>query len=352
MNPFTHQLEAGDEIAMPGAPSKTYRVQYVNYTRAYCLPTYRVPVNVGGQVVDGEVTGPGINLAPDAHVTVIRDIRKHNGHNGTVNGTYTQTQTSKTPKEQTTMTTANTQTSTPTNTPTNDASLTARRRKAMNDAITGASNEARKLGTRKAKEDQEQVAPAVTPAAPARKSSQASTTTSSAPSPAPKPRLGCPRGADIDKVGLDCSGSGIEVPPHRYFSPGLDARFKGWMLKIERGVMGLKELPAVVRESYEWAPVLGVGEDGQPTEEVQGYVALQNYKGEDNPRYIELLAEGRVVVGGQEATDEATVKAPVKAPKAKAIEVKAEGQGRGQGRGRGRGRKAKDEAKAETLTVQ
>lgn len=333
MNPFTHQLEAGDEIAIPGEPNKTYRVEYVNFSRAYCLPTYKVPVNIGNRTVDGEVTGPGINLAPMAAVTIIRDIRKQNTN-----------QTSSNNERTTTMTTKTTKTTTPTTT--EPADLTARRRKAMNDAIKGTSSEVRKLGTKKATDGQEQVTPAQTPAkartkatdpvlgplvaraeaaAAARKSqpkAEAGATVST-PASAPQPRLGCPRGADIDKVGLDCSGSGIEVPPHRYFSPGLDARFKGWMLKVERGVMGLDELPATVRASYDWSPVLSVDDAGQPTDEVQGWVAHQNYKGEDNPRYIELMAEGRV--GAQEKPKEEAKQA------AKAT-------------ARGRGRKVKDEA--------
>jgi hypothetical protein len=125
------------------------------------------------------------------------------------------------------------------------------------------------------------------------------------PTTTPTPRIGNPRGADISHVGLCCSGSGNQVPPHRYFQPGMDARFKGWMLKL-------------VRKSYAWEAV--ADEAGQ----VQGVISALNYKGEDNPRYIEVLAEGRILgpvdsLGRLKATKGMEVEAEVTkaAPKAR-----------------------------------
>lgn len=37
-----------------------------------------------------------------------------------------------------------------------------------------------------------------------------------------------------------------------YFYPGHDARFKGWLLKIERAKMEVKDLPESVQKEYTW----------------------------------------------------------------------------------------------------
>lgn len=60
-----------------------------------------------------------------------------------------------------------------------------------------------------------------------------------------------------------------------YFVPGHDARFKGWMLKIERGKAKKNELltPAVIAQ-YKWAKVAGGGER-----------TTTNYKGEAHTGY-------------------------------------------------------------------
>lgn len=37
-----------------------------------------------------------------------------------------------------------------------------------------------------------------------------------------------------------------------FFLPGHDARFKGWLLKIERGTMEVKDLPPSIQKEYKW----------------------------------------------------------------------------------------------------
>lgn len=61
-----------------------------------------------------------------------------------------------------------------------------------------------------------------------------------------------------------------------YFIPGHDARFKGWLLKIERGQAKREELmsPEVVA-AYKWVKSSWTG----------GYKPTKNYKGEDHAGY-------------------------------------------------------------------
>ena len=66
-------------------------------------------------------------------------------------------------------------------------------------------------------------------------------------------------------------GCGEQVGGH--FAQGHDARFKGWMLKIERGHMAVKDLPSVVQKSYEFK------------KKGDGYVTTTNYKGEEHSGY-------------------------------------------------------------------
>lgn len=58
-----------------------------------------------------------------------------------------------------------------------------------------------------------------------------------------------------------------------HFVPGHDARFKGWMIKIERGLMSPDELKKSVREAYRWV------------KRGDGYMATTTYKGEPNKGY-------------------------------------------------------------------
>lgn len=57
------------------------------------------------------------------------------------------------------------------------------------------------------------------------------------------------------------------------FAQGHDARFKGWLLKIERGQMQVKELPARVQKAYEWK------------KKGEGMIPTLNYKGEKHTGY-------------------------------------------------------------------
>ncbi len=75
-------------------------------------------------------------------------------------------------------------------------------------------------------------------------------------------------------------GCGEQVTGH--FAQGHDARFKGWLLKVERGEMKVEELNGVVRKSYQWAKVKRSG--------VDGFIPTTNYKGEKWQGF--LLADG------------------------------------------------------------
>lgn len=58
-----------------------------------------------------------------------------------------------------------------------------------------------------------------------------------------------------------------------YFAQGHDARFKGWMIKVERGTMAVKDLPPVVQKSNTFV------------KRGEGYVTTKNYKGEAHKGY-------------------------------------------------------------------
>jgi len=55
-----------------------------------------------------------------------------------------------------------------------------------------------------------------------------------------------------------------------HFVPGHDAKFKGWLLKIERGQMKVEELAPSVQTAYKW----------KKTPDGKGFYPLTNYKGE------------------------------------------------------------------------
>lgn len=66
-------------------------------------------------------------------------------------------------------------------------------------------------------------------------------------------------------------GCGEEVTGS--FAQGHDARFKSWLLKVERGQMAVKELPKSVQAGYEWK------------KKGDGYIPTKNYKGEAHKGY-------------------------------------------------------------------
>jgi hypothetical protein len=66
-------------------------------------------------------------------------------------------------------------------------------------------------------------------------------------------------------------GCGEETMGHFY--TGHDARFKAWMVKIERGVMQIEELPKALQKAYEFK------------KRGPGFVTTTNYKGEKHSGY-------------------------------------------------------------------
>lgn len=63
-----------------------------------------------------------------------------------------------------------------------------------------------------------------------------------------------------------------------YFVPGHDARFKAWMVKIERGKMEVKDLPKPVQKAFDFKKTK------------TGYVTTHNYKGEPHKGYDKASA--------------------------------------------------------------
>lgn len=66
-------------------------------------------------------------------------------------------------------------------------------------------------------------------------------------------------------------GCGEQVAAN--FAQGHDARFKSWMVKVERGEMKVEDLPKVVQKSYEFK------------KKGAGFVTTTNYKGEKHTGY-------------------------------------------------------------------
>lgn len=83
------------------------------------------------------------------------------------------------------------------------------------------------------------------------------------------------RKAKAEKVVKPCRcGCGGQTTA--FFVPGHDARFKGWMLSVEKGTKEIKDLPASVQKEYKF------------TKRGKGYVPDKNYKGEP---YVPYLSE-------------------------------------------------------------
>ena len=59
-----------------------------------------------------------------------------------------------------------------------------------------------------------------------------------------------------------------------FFVPGHDARFKGWLVKVEKGEKKVSDLPESVQKGYKWVKK-GVGA-----------VPTLNYKGEAHTGYV------------------------------------------------------------------
>lgn len=277
MNPKTYQLEKGDIILVPGEGTRPHVVEYSNYSRAYCLPLMTRQGD-DGRVYD--VIGPGVNIAPDSVVTVLQDSRK------SANGSITDNLKSHPNYKACTIHPSTSDTTNRTNSTMQTQTTTPTPARRSTKAMTNGSGTTIKVPVDMATPNQRTVMTR------AQRANRMETLT---PATIPAPRVGCPRGSDISHVGLSCDGSGAQVPPHRYFTPGMDARFKGWMLKLERGGMKLADLPEVVRKSYQWEGVSELDETGNPNGIIQGVIGTTNYKGDDNPRYIELMAEGRTL---------------------------------------------------------
>ena len=70
-----------------------------------------------------------------------------------------------------------------------------------------------------------------------------------------------------------CTHEGQPVMVAGYFAQGHDARFKSWMIKIERGEMKVTDLPEVVQQAYKFV------------KKGDGFVTTKNYKGEAHTGY-------------------------------------------------------------------
>ena len=71
-----------------------------------------------------------------------------------------------------------------------------------------------------------------------------------------------------------CKCGGAAVTGGHFF-PGHDARFKGWLLAVERGQKKVEELPEAVRTAYKW----------KKTPDGKGFMPTLNYKGEPHAGY-------------------------------------------------------------------
>lgn len=59
-----------------------------------------------------------------------------------------------------------------------------------------------------------------------------------------------------------------------FFVPGHDARFKGWLMKVEKGEKKVAELPEAVQKGYKWI------------KRGKGAIPTTNYRGEPHSGYL------------------------------------------------------------------
>ena len=59
-----------------------------------------------------------------------------------------------------------------------------------------------------------------------------------------------------------------------FFVPGHDARFKGWLTKVEKGEKKVSELPEAVQKAYKWV------------KRGKGAIPTTNYRGEPHSGYL------------------------------------------------------------------
>lgn len=224
--PVYPKLETGMIIRMtPDGPP--YRVESVSECRAYCVPIRRITDVVDSTEFGGEPNrGGGVNIAPTSFVTVVNpedleteEMARRKRRQGDQPSTSTQ--------QERTMSASPIPVS---NRSKNKAQKTALARKRADRAagLPGTGRRASKLGaTKKAT--------------------------------APK---------TVRKCACGCKEETMS-----FFAPGHDAKFKGWLKKIELGKMDVSELPKSVQEAYTWR------------KHGEGKIPTKNYNGEDYKPY-------------------------------------------------------------------
>lgn len=92
-----------------------------------------------------------------------------------------------------------------------------------------------------------------------------------------------PKAPKAEKVKRNCACGCVDPETNArtqvggYFAMGHDARYKGWMIKIERGQMAVKDLPPTVQKE--------VAAAGGWVKTETGYRTVNNYKGEPHAGY-------------------------------------------------------------------
>jgi len=79
-------------------------------------------------------------------------------------------------------------------------------------------------------------------------------------------------------------GTGQRTQVGGYFAMGHDARYKSWMMKIERGQMAVKDLPPVVQKEV-------MANGGWVKNAAGGFTTTKNYKGEVHAGYAPPVTE-------------------------------------------------------------
>jgi hypothetical protein len=252
-------LKAGQFIKHAG---RIFKVQYVNTTRAYC-----VPVTAKGQtVLTNPVTGhartlnqygDGVSICPTAAVETVdpstlndqerlraMSIEAQTGEEAPAGASLVPPKTNGKAPGAKAKTTSHKSEARPLGTKApakaKKASADKKAEKALKAAERRAKEEARKEAQAKAKAD--------------RKAARAAT----------------PRKSTKEVKPCAC---GCKEETTSYFVQGHDARFKGWLLKIERGQMEVKDLPKSVQSTYKWV------------KRGDGYIPTTNYKGEPHKGY-------------------------------------------------------------------
>lgn len=264
---------------------RAYQVEYVNYTRAFCRPLssagiFTVPDPTTGRVKEIQTVGRGISISPRAHVEhlVVDELtdfeRRHvmdpNTTTSTTNSMEAPAAVNLNPTKAAKAAPARKNPGVVTDAkPSKLKAAVESKAEAKAKAKAKADAAKEKLA---AKKDRERIKKEAKQARESERKQKlaAKKAEQKAAAAARKEARAAVAAAKRQTHPCKC-GCGEETTAH--FVQGHDARFKGWLLRIERGEMAVKDLPVEVQKAYKWV------------KKGDGVIPTTNYKGEKHTGY-------------------------------------------------------------------